>query len=347
VSHFLWMKNHHYCYITRHCDEASFYNGKLLLSSLSRKRYGSTTINKNRSSVNLLNRWTHLILLNNYFTDSFHHSSLKYLVLSLYQSPYGTLKEYTPMKSALEIHKNLLQNNKGKLQESLQEFLERFKEITNGPMYSNSMCYAIDLHKLSYSYVSDSCRHFTGKTASDFQDMGMDILPEIMVEEDFTCLSTEVFPKMQAAYLQLETSQRKDAIFEIYYRFKNAVTGKITSIVEYSSYARFDARGNPSISTGVVYASPLFINGVRGIVRCTKNNEQETVFDEVCLHQLKNLTEAELKIAELFVNGKSRKEIAAELYISIHTVKTHFKNIYKKLDINRESDLIKYLNSKT
>jgi len=37
----------------------------------------------------------------------------------------------------------------------------------------------------------------------------------------------------------------------------------------------------------------------------------------------------------------SAGEIAAELFVSVNTVKTHIKSIYRKLDTNRRWDAVK------
>ena len=53
-----------------------------------------------------------------------------------------------------------------------------------------------------------------------------------------------------------------------------------------------------------------------------------------------NLTKQEVTIKELIINGKTNKEIANELHISLNTVKTHISNIYQKLNISNRKDLI-------
>lgn len=35
------------------------------------------------------------------------------------------------------------------------------------------------------------------------------------------------------------------------------------------------------------------------------------------------------------------EEIAADLYVSVNTVKTHLKNVYRKLDVNRRADAVR------
>jgi two-component system, NarL family, response regulator NreC len=54
------------------------------------------------------------------------------------------------------------------------------------------------------------------------------------------------------------------------------------------------------------------------------------------------LTERELEIAELFAEGYNYKQIADKLSISSHTVETHKKNIFEKLEINSVVGLVKY-----
>jgi len=52
-----------------------------------------------------------------------------------------------------------------------------------------------------------------------------------------------------------------------------------------------------------------------------------------------SLSQQELKIKELILEGKSNKEIASELFISVSTVKTHINNLYKKLGVSSRDEL--------
>jgi DNA-binding NarL/FixJ family response regulator len=53
------------------------------------------------------------------------------------------------------------------------------------------------------------------------------------------------------------------------------------------------------------------------------------------------LTERQKEIVTGIVAGKSYKMIATDLFISIDTVRTHIKNIYKVLEINSKAELIR------
>ena len=62
------------------------------------------------------------------------------------------------------------------------------------------------------------------------------------------------------------------------------------------------------------------------------------------------LSERETEVLEMISTGMSNPEIASKLIIAVSTVKTHVKNIYRKLDVDsryqamqraREMDLIR------
>jgi DNA-binding NarL/FixJ family response regulator len=52
-----------------------------------------------------------------------------------------------------------------------------------------------------------------------------------------------------------------------------------------------------------------------------------------------NLTLREKEILQLLIQGNSYKEIAALIRISVETLNSHIKNIYRKLDVHSRSEL--------
>jgi DNA-binding NarL/FixJ family response regulator len=54
------------------------------------------------------------------------------------------------------------------------------------------------------------------------------------------------------------------------------------------------------------------------------------------------LTAREKQVLQLIAEGKTSKEIGALLFISIHTVHSHRKNIKNKLDLRKNADLVRY-----
>jgi DNA-binding NarL/FixJ family response regulator len=55
-----------------------------------------------------------------------------------------------------------------------------------------------------------------------------------------------------------------------------------------------------------------------------------------------NISEREMEIIKCVAEGHSNQEIAEKLFISVHTVTTHRKNIMNKLGINNTAGLVMY-----
>jgi DNA-binding NarL/FixJ family response regulator len=54
------------------------------------------------------------------------------------------------------------------------------------------------------------------------------------------------------------------------------------------------------------------------------------------------LTHTEQEILKSIALGKSVKEIAVERFSSVHTIMTHKKNIFRKLEVNNVHEATKY-----
>ena len=60
-----------------------------------------------------------------------------------------------------------------------------------------------------------------------------------------------------------------------------------------------------------------------------------------------SLTEAENSVAELVAAGLTNREVAARLFLSPHTVDSHLRHIFRKLDINSRVDLVRMVTART
>ena len=85
-------------------------------------------------------------------------------------------------------------------------------------------------------------------------------------------------------------------------------------------------------SKAVNWVLGLLVAGLLFIVFMLKRKKNPVLVD---------LSRQEKNIQELILAGKSNKEIANELFISLSTVKTHITNIYSKLQVSNRQELLK------
>ncbi|MEJ2034348.1 MAG: response regulator transcription factor, partial [Deltaproteobacteria bacterium] len=84
-----------------------------------------------------------------------------------------------------------------------------------------------------------------------------------------------------------------------------------------------------TIQNGNNYLSPLIADQMMQIVAGRVRPENP-------------LTKREALVLQLLSEGKSSREIAELLFISIHTVNCHRSNIRRKLNLQKTADLVKY-----
>ncbi|MBV6654821.1 MAG: response regulator transcription factor [Mameliella sp.] len=69
---------------------------------------------------------------------------------------------------------------------------------------------------------------------------------------------------------------------------------------------------------------------------------QDPIFKDT-FTRFSNLTSREQEIAKAILRGLSSQEIADRLFISLHTVQTHRKNLFRKLGVHSAAELIRLL----
>ena len=69
------------------------------------------------------------------------------------------------------------------------------------------------------------------------------------------------------------------------------------------------------------------------------NRNENFVLNTSLISQLE-LSKRELEILGLLAHGHSNQEIAAKLFVSLSTVKTHIQNLFEKLDVKRRMQAV-------
>jgi NarL family two-component system response regulator LiaR len=69
-------------------------------------------------------------------------------------------------------------------------------------------------------------------------------------------------------------------------------------------------------------------------------NRNENFVPDTSLISKLGLSKRELEILGLLAQGHSNQEIAAKIFVSLSTVKTHLQNLFEKLDVKRRTQAI-------
>lgn len=87
------------------------------------------------------------------------------------------------------------------------------------------------------------------------------------------------------------------------------------------------------------YAAIIAVSFLAAGILIPRSKSTQTPNSDI--KQFAELTQKELSILAQIAAGKSNKEIAAENFVELSTVKTHINNIYSKLDVNNRKEAIK------
>lgn len=90
------------------------------------------------------------------------------------------------------------------------------------------------------------------------------------------------------------------------------------------------------VRQGKTYISPYFSEEVVDDLVQIGRADGKAIFE------IDPLTSREREVLKLIAEGKSSKEIAALLFISVFTVNNHRASIMEKLNLNKATDLVKY-----
>jgi ATP/maltotriose-dependent transcriptional regulator MalT len=72
----------------------------------------------------------------------------------------------------------------------------------------------------------------------------------------------------------------------------------------------------------------------------TANGSSDAASGETPEPLVEPLSERELEVLTLLASGRSNKEIAKDLFVSVGTVKTHTNNIYRKLGVRNRAEAL-------
>lgn len=181
----------------------------------------------------------------------------------------------------------------------------------------------------SVTYMNDWGCNKLNHSMEEIQKLGEKYYSKFFVPEQIAAFRNGI-----ASYFE-----KKDCTTG-YHFFQQVKTGKQQELEWYFTMCKY-------IKTEEELPSKLLVisNPVASCVAMSKTLDNVVKRD---LYRFQNfsrfeaLSKREKEIIVLLSEGKSSREIADHLYLSLLTVETHRKNIRKKLDINSLAELIKF-----
>ena len=230
------------------------------------------------------------------------------------------------------------------------EVSEDFKRFASLFAPGNSYFYIVNLHSFSLEYVSEKVVEFLGKPAErvEMQDLLQTVVPE---EIESLSLKSKVNSHFYTSFVKKENALHYKNVFS--YRMKDA-EGEIRTMLYQAFPLSILENGSPEhvfcLNTDVSHlklsstnsVSFVHMNGGKSYYNVDISKGKFLIDgNEAASHDLAELlTEREKQIVIQFSRGLNAEQIAAELNLSPHTIKTHRKNILKKSDCTNTTELV-------
>ena len=129
-------------------------------------------------------------------------------------------------------------------------------------------------------------------------------------------------------------------------KYPNLVMLILTNSLNKADFSSLSRLGIKNIIYKNVDRDELF-SAIEATLKCKKFYSEEIIDafletgeSKFGVEETKNMTVSEIEIVKMIANGLTTKEIASKRNISHHTVNTHRKNIFRKLEVTNASELI-------
>ena len=245
---------------------------------------------------------------------------------------------------ALNVFSRYLENIPAPL-DKLEELLQvpAFKEIMK---VSPGILWLADLHKASYIFISDNIKDILGHDKEAFYKDGLKktitLFPEIQNE----ILLKKIFPTMFDFFDKYALSGDLENIKASYPSLIMCGDGKNRWFLHQATIVKLDESNRPHIMMKLV----MDIDDIKKednipfvISKKNEGGSYQTIFSETYVTSMngEKLSSRELEILKMIKEGKTSKDIGQVLCLSVHTIKTHRKNMMKKLQASGAFDLIR------
>jgi len=245
------------------------------------------------------------------------------------QSDYGIMSE---MCNTHEIDKTLI-----------AEYLEKYKVLDSLNRKGQTIHFLFNYNTLKVEYLSENVYEVTGKDKSYFSGSGESFLKKVFREKDIPFIANEIPKSFQQVRNNYAPEEIENLSFQIFTRLSEDLCGGRNKLFQYK-VVEFDEFKKPLLCFGwiteVSFATvPQYISIA---VNCIKDGNSQIVFQQKFNYNDESLSNREIQIVRLLVQGHTSQDVADDLNISVKTVNNHRQNILRKLGAKSTSEVVKY-----
>jgi len=206
--------------------------------------------------------------------------------------------------------------------------------------YTDQVIFIINHTTFTYEYISDNVMAVYGRTP---KDLNLASMADSYHPDDFPALQSKVFPAYLKCFSSLSPEDQLRMILQYNYRVRH-IRGH---------YMQIHQKNIPlTVERGKVILGMAICTDVSAYKKDNNIYFRNTVVrdsgEKIELENNMNdivtsvLTPREVEILSLTASGFSEKQIADQLFLSIHTIKTHRKNMVKKAGVKNAAELVRF-----
>jgi DNA-binding CsgD family transcriptional regulator len=191
----------------------------------------------------------------------------------------------------------------------------------------------IDLSRRKFLYISNSVEYVLGYTQNELMSEDLSFLFS-QYHPDTLATQRSLYQTIVEFYNTIPVRSRIRYFFSYNLEIKHK-NGNYLHLLLYNRCIKYDTKNNPRLIFSICTDISAYSSTKEQILTISKISskgfKQILKTNFYCEYERGILTRKEVEIWNYIQKGYTGKEIASMLNISIHTVNTHRKKIYKKL----------------